>query len=46
MPKPIRINFENAYYHVMNRGQGAPDYFPRDDYYQNFLACLEGLADG
>jgi putative transposase len=47
MSRPIRINFENAYYHVMNRGRGHQTIFHGDDYYQSFLACLEeGLADG
>jgi putative transposase len=41
MPRPIRINFENAYYYVMNRGRGRQTIFHGDDYYQSFLACLE-----
>jgi REP element-mobilizing transposase RayT len=44
MPRPIRINFENAYYHVMNRGRGHQTIFHGDDYYQSFLACLEGAS--
>jgi putative transposase len=44
MPRPIRINFENAYYHVMNRGGGHQTIFHGDDYYQSFLACLEGAS--
>ncbi|MFT6906963.1 MAG: putative transposase [Oleiphilaceae bacterium] len=44
MPRPIRINFENAYYHVMNRDRGRQTIFHGDDYYQSFLACLEGAS--
>jgi putative transposase len=42
MPIPIRINFENAYYHVMNRGRWRKTIFHGDDYYQSFLDCHEG----
>jgi putative transposase len=45
MPRPMRINFENAYYHVMNRGRGRQTIFHGDDYYQNFLACLEEASE-
>ncbi len=41
MPRPLRINFENAYYHVMNRGRGRQAIFHGDEYYQLFLTCLE-----
>ena len=40
MPGPGRLNFENAHYHVMNRGSGRQVIFHRDEYYQVFLACL------
>ncbi|MFT7672057.1 MAG: putative transposase [Gammaproteobacteria bacterium] len=40
MPRPVRINFENACYHVMNRGRGRQAIFPGDEYYQMFLNCL------
>jgi putative transposase len=41
MPRPIRINFENAYYHVMNRGRGRHFIFHSEAYYQAFLKTLE-----
>lgn len=41
MPRPLRIEYENAYYHVMNRGAGRRPIFHGDDYYHAFLDCLE-----
>ena len=41
MPRPLRINYENAYYHVMNRGRGRQLIFHGTEYYQTFLNCLE-----
>jgi len=41
MPRPPRITFENAYYHVMNRGRARQVIFPGDDYYHAFLVSLE-----
>ncbi|OUS16315.1 hypothetical protein A9Q88_07350 [Gammaproteobacteria bacterium 50_400_T64] len=40
MTRPLRIEYEDAYYHVMNRGRGRQTIFPSDEYYQAFLACL------
>lgn len=40
MPRPQRIEYENAFYHVMNRGQGRQSIFPDDRYYQAFLETL------
>lgn len=34
MPGPIRIEFENAFYHVMNRGRGRRTIFHYHDYLQ------------
>ncbi len=41
MPRPLRIEYENAYYHVMNRGQGRQNIFHGDDYFIAFLSILE-----
>jgi REP element-mobilizing transposase RayT len=41
MPRPLRIEYENAYYHVMNRGRGRQRIFHGDDYYSAFLQTLE-----
>ena len=40
MTRPLRIEYEDAYYHVMNRGRGRQRIFHSDDYYQAFLRCL------
>lgn len=41
MPRPFRIEYENAYYHVMNRGRGRQHIFHGDDYFNAFLTTLE-----
>lgn len=41
MPRPLRIEYENAYYHVMNRGRGRQRLFHGDEYYQAFLHTLD-----
>ena len=41
MPRPLRIEYENAYYHVMNRGRGRQHIFHGDDYFNAFLATLD-----
>jgi putative transposase len=40
MPRPLRIEYENAYYHVMNRGRGKENIFHSDEYYHTFLSTL------
>jgi putative transposase len=40
MPRPQRIEYENAFYHVMNRGRGRQIIFHGDEYFQAFLAAL------
>jgi len=40
MPRPQRIEYENAFYHVMNRGRGRQLIFHSDEYYQSFLDTL------
>ena len=40
MTRPLRIHYENAYYHVMNRGRGRQLIFPTDAYYEDFIRGL------
>ena len=42
MPRPERIEFEDAYYHVMNRGRdgGRRNLFFSKEYYETFLQTL------
>lgn len=41
MPRPLRIQYENAYYHVMNRGRMRQNIFHGEEYFQAFLYTLE-----
>ena len=40
MPRPLRIEYEDACYHVMNRGRARHDIFHDKKYYQAFLNTL------
>ncbi|MFT6106648.1 MAG: REP element-mobilizing transposase RayT [Rickettsiales bacterium] len=40
MPRPLRIEYENAFYHVMNRGKARSDIFFTDSHYEIFLNIL------
>ncbi len=40
MSRPLRIEYEDAYYHVMNRGRGKQCIFPDERYYEQYLNCL------
>lgn len=40
MPRPHRIEYENAFYHVMNRGRARQTIFRDARYYQAFLDTL------
>ena len=40
MPRPLRIEYENAYYHVMNRGRGRQKLFHNEEYYDAFLLSV------
>ena len=42
MLRPQRIQYENAFYHVMNRGRGRQTIFHSEKYYQAFLQTLDG----
>ena len=41
MSRPLRIQYPNAFYHVMNRGLGRQRIFLNDDDYQIFLETLK-----
>ena len=41
MPRRARVQYENAFYHVMNRGRGRRWIFHGDEYYEAFLSTLE-----
>ena len=41
MPRPIRIQYEHAYYHVINRGRARQTIFQGAGYYEDFLTTLE-----
>ena len=45
MARPLRIEFEGAWYHVMNRGAGRRTVFTSDDQRQYFLAILAEASD-
>jgi putative transposase len=40
MPRPPRIEYENAFYHVINRGRGRQDIFHDEAYFRAFLNTL------
>lgn len=40
MPRPLRIEFKNAWYHVMNRGAGYQEIFKTDKHRKIFLELL------
>lgn len=40
MSRPIRIEYEDACYHVMNRGRARQKIFHDARYFEAFLACL------
>ncbi|MBL7003394.1 MAG: hypothetical protein ISR69_05150 [Gammaproteobacteria bacterium] len=41
MPRSLRIEYENAYYHVMNRGRSHQAIFRDDADYEIFLSLLK-----
>ncbi len=40
MPRPTRIQYDHAFYHVMNRGRGRQAIFHDEAYYSAFLETL------
>ena len=45
MSRPLRIEYEGAWYHVMNRGAGRRAIFRTDSHRQIFLDLLADLSD-
>jgi REP element-mobilizing transposase RayT len=45
MPRKPRIEYENAFYHVMNRGRGRKMIFHDELYYQIFVNLLEDVHE-
>jgi len=45
MPRPIRIEYENAFYHVMNRGRGRKTIFHTAAYYHAFIDTLSEASE-
>ena len=41
MPRPVRIQYEDGLYHVMNRGRARQKIFHGPAYYSTFLQTLE-----
>ena len=41
MSRPLRIEYEDAYYHVMNRGRSRQKIYPETACYEDFLKCLD-----
>lgn len=41
MPRPLRLEFEGAWYHVMNRGAAHQDIFKNDQHRELFLNLLK-----
>lgn len=40
MTRPLRIEYEDAYYHVMNRGRGRSWIFTSEQYYVQYIQCM------
>ena len=45
MPRPQRIEFKNAWYHVMNRGAGRRCIFPNDELKSYFIELLGDICE-
>ncbi|MCF6219387.1 MAG: transposase [Gammaproteobacteria bacterium] len=43
MTRPLRIEYKNAYYHVMNRGGAQRDIFQHDEHRELFLELLREI---
>lgn len=41
MTRPLRIEYPNAWYHVMNRGRRGEQVFERKDDYELFIEILQ-----
>ena len=45
MPRPTRIEYEDAFYHVMNRGRARNNIFFKETHYLTFLKVLEETCE-
>ena len=45
MSRPLRIEYPNAWYHVMNRGRRAENIFKEKKDYQAFIELLKEATD-
>ena len=45
MARPLRIEYPNAWYHIMNRGRHGEDIFADQKDYDGFLAILQECSD-
>ena len=45
MPRPLRIEFENAWYHVMNRGANRQAIFKSTSHRNHFYTLLSEISD-
>jgi REP element-mobilizing transposase RayT len=45
MPRPKRIEFKNAWYHIMNRGAGRKCIFPNDELKSFFISLLGEICE-
>ena len=46
MARPIRIEYEGAFYHITNRGNARQDIFHTDKDFRVFLKVLRELQPG
>lgn len=44
MSRPLRIEYNGAWYHVMNRGLGRRDICKSDDHFKEFLNLLDDVS--
>ncbi|MFT7260181.1 MAG: putative transposase [Glaciecola sp.] len=45
MPRPIRLEYKNAFYHLMNLERGRQTIFPAEQFYQIFQKTLQEVHD-
>ncbi len=46
MSRPLRIQYPDAWYHVMNRGRRREEIFPGKNDYNAFIDLLKELVEG
>jgi putative transposase len=45
MSRPLRIQYPDAWYHVMNRGRRADEIFTEDTDYLSFIHLLKEIVE-